>query len=45
MVAKSSGSVIIHSMMKNILVEALQAAVLAALFFGPLFAYLLFVME
>jgi hypothetical protein len=44
MVAILHGSDTLHSMMKMI-VELLQATVLAALFFGPLFYYLLFVMQ
>jgi hypothetical protein len=32
-------------MMKQILLEVLQAAVIAALMFGPLFYYFLFTME
>jgi hypothetical protein len=43
-VAILHGSAILHSMMKMI-VELLQATVLAALFFGPLFYYFLFVMQ
>lgn len=45
MVAILRGSVIIHYMMKKILVEVLQATIAAALFFGPLFYYFLFVMK
>lgn len=44
MVAILRGSDTLHSMMK-LIVELLQATVLAALFFGPFFLYLLFVMK
>lgn len=44
MVAILHGSDILHSMMK-LIVELLQATVLAALFFGPFFLYILFVMK
>ena len=45
MVAISTRTCRIHSMMKKLLLEIVQATILAALFFGPLFYYFLFVMK